>query len=78
MNVSSGQNFREKKGRKGSSYNTSIPSCVKEDNCFKSKYLQYVFKYIYLQLETKFNLQRLIFNKHGRPNLVIDNLLQKI
>ena len=39
---------------------------------------QSVFKYIYLQLETKFNLQRPIFNKHGGPNLVIDNLLQKI
>ena len=93
------ESFSKKKERQGSSYNTNIPSHIKEEvrkyaytygtqaaiKRFKSKYPHYTF------LSTTINNWKLKFNKKegvlselptfrkaGRPNIVRDELVQKI
>ena len=93
------ESFSKKKERQGSSYNTNIPSRIKEEvgkyphtygtqaaiKRFKSKYPHYTF------LRTTINNWKRKFNKKegvpsesptlrkaGRPNIVRDELVQKI
>ena len=93
------ESFSKKKERQGSSYNTNIPSRIKEKlgkyahSCgtqaaikrFKSKYSHYTFLRTTINnWKRKFNKKEgvqsesLTFRKAGRPNIVRDELVQKI
>ena len=93
------ESFSKKKERQGSSHNTNIPSCIKEEvgkyahtyrtqaaiKRFKSKYPHYTFLRTTINnWKRKFNKKEgvpsesPIFRKAGRPNIVRDELVQKI
>ena len=95
------ESFSKKKERQGSSYNTNIPSRIKEEvgkyahtygtqaaiKRFKSKskYPHYTFLSTAINnWKRKFNKKEVVpsesptFRKAGRPNIVRDELMQKI
>ena len=93
------ESFSKKKERQGSSYNTNIPSRIKEEvgkyahtygtqaaiKRFKSKYPHYTFLRTTINnWKRKFNKKDGVpsksptFRKAGRPNIVRDELVQKI
>ena len=93
------ESFSKKKERQGSSYNTNIPSRIKEEvgkyahtyrtqaaiKRFKSKYPHYTFLRTTINnWKRKFNKKEGVpsesptFRKAGRPNIVRDELVQKI
>ena len=93
------ESFSKKKERQGSSYNTNIPSRIKEEvgkyahtygtqaaiKHFKSKYPHYTFLRTTINnWKRKFNKKEGVpsesptFRKTGRPNIVRDELVQKI
>ena len=91
------ESLRNKKGRRGSSYSTNIPSRVKEEvgkyacscgtqaaiNCLKPKYPHDTFVRTTINnWKRNFDNQKghlsSPFNKHGQPNTVGDELLQKL